>query len=211
MKIKKFGHSCLLVEENNVRILLDPGSYSTLQNDVKDVDIILITHGHSDHCDLNSLKEILSNNPNAKIYTNKEVGKKLSENSIKFELLENGQATNFRDVTIEGIGEKHALIYTGVPVIQNVGYLIAGRLFCPGDAVTIHDKPVEILALIVNAPWLSTAQAIDYAKQIKPKACFPVHDGQLKIKKSYHKLPEDCLTPAGIKWVVIEESITVEF
>ena len=49
MKITKFGHSCLLVEENGVRILFDPGSYSTAQNDVKNIDVVLITHEHSDH------------------------------------------------------------------------------------------------------------------------------------------------------------------
>ncbi|MBI2052837.1 MAG: MBL fold metallo-hydrolase, partial [Candidatus Ryanbacteria bacterium] len=29
MKITKFGHCCLLIKENGVRILTDPGTYST--------------------------------------------------------------------------------------------------------------------------------------------------------------------------------------
>ncbi|MBP9694894.1 MAG: MBL fold metallo-hydrolase [Candidatus Magasanikbacteria bacterium] len=28
MRITKFGHSCLLVEENDVRVLIDPGAFS---------------------------------------------------------------------------------------------------------------------------------------------------------------------------------------
>ena len=50
MKITKFGHSCLLVEEGGARILLDPGKYSILQNNVENVDAIVITHEHQDHC-----------------------------------------------------------------------------------------------------------------------------------------------------------------
>ena len=40
MKITKFGHCCLLIEENGVRILTDPGTYSTQQSEVKYIDFV---------------------------------------------------------------------------------------------------------------------------------------------------------------------------
>lgn len=43
MKITKFGHCCLLIEEHLLRILTDPGNYNTTP-DVENIDIILITH-----------------------------------------------------------------------------------------------------------------------------------------------------------------------
>lgn len=52
MKITKFGHCCLLIEENGVRILTDPGTYSTQQSEVKNIDFVLITHEHADHFQL---------------------------------------------------------------------------------------------------------------------------------------------------------------
>lgn len=211
MKITKFGHSCLLIEEGGVKILIDPGAYSTMQNYAKNVDAILITHEHGDHFNLDSLEIIINNNPGVKIYTNSGVGKILQEKNIKFELLEDGQKTEIKGVVVEGVGKTHALIYPGVPSIKNTGYFITNRLFCPGDALTNPNRPVEILALLVNSPWLSTVQAIDYAKKIKPKISFPVHDGQLKITTSYHKLPETQLSTVGIKWVVIKEGETMEF
>lgn len=67
MKIKNFGHCCLLIEENNVRILTDPGISSVGQEDVKNLNVILITHEHPDHIHIPSLKNCLVNNPNAEI------------------------------------------------------------------------------------------------------------------------------------------------
>lgn len=82
MKITKFGHCCLLIEENGVRILTDPGTYSTQQSEVKNIDFVLITHEHSDHFHIDSLKALLKNNPQAKVITNKSVGVFFGKNSI---------------------------------------------------------------------------------------------------------------------------------
>ena len=62
MKITKLGHCCLIVKEGNITILTDPGSYTTDQNTVKGIDIVLITHEHGDHFHVESLKAILKNN-----------------------------------------------------------------------------------------------------------------------------------------------------
>src|SRR3989344_7684313 len=105
MKITRFGHSCMLIEEGEARILIDPGVWSHGQNDVKNLDAILITHEHPDHLDSKSIKQIIQNNPAAKIYTNKGVGKVLSENGTAFELLENGQNTKVKNVLVEAFGE----------------------------------------------------------------------------------------------------------
>src|SRR4051812_27786091 len=57
MKIKKLGHCCLVIETKGIRIMTDPGNYSTLQADEKNIDIILITHEHTDHLHIESLKK----------------------------------------------------------------------------------------------------------------------------------------------------------
>ena len=38
MNITKLGHCCLLIEEKGLRILTDPGAYSTGQNEIKNID-----------------------------------------------------------------------------------------------------------------------------------------------------------------------------
>lgn len=211
MKITKLGHCCLLIEEKGLRILTDPGNFSTLQNDVTKIDVIVITHEHADHYHIDSLRIVLKNNPQATIITNKAVGLLLDKEGIPFQLIEDGQHITIQDVLIEGYGEKHASIYPIViPDVQNTGYFFAGRLFYPGDAYYNPKKMVEILALPVGGPWVKISEAVDYAKEIKPKMCFPVHDGMLKAPGGAHFVPNKVLTPEGIVFKVLEVGIEYE-
>ncbi len=254
MHITKFGHSCLLVEEGDARILIDPGSYSTMQNDVRDLDIILITHEHQDHLDMGSLKAILRNSPAAKIITNDGAGKVLAEEGVEYQEMNDGESVTVQDVLIEAFGEDHAVIHSSIPVIPNTGFFIANRFFYPGDAFVrpyiseapsadlakeapaiygravsniplsnytqdnpfLHaqvglPKPVEILALPVSAPWMRSAEAVDYAAELKPKICIPVHDAILKNPQMGHWLAKQILEPMGIEIRVLEPGERAEF
>jgi len=203
MKITKFGHCCLLLEENGLRILTDPGTYSTSQDSVKDIDVVLITHEHQDHLHIDSLKKVLENNPQAKVITNQSVGSLLDKEKIKYELLEKGNLTE-KGVLIEAFGEKHAFMHPSIEPIQNVGYFVANKLFYPGDAFTNPNRPIDILALPVAGPWMKLSEAIDYAKELKPRVCFPVHEGILKSPGSTHRIPPAVLEPLGIKFIILE-------
>lgn len=213
MHITKYGHSCILVEEKGVRFLFDPGSYSTRQNSVQNIDAILITHEHQDHLSIESLSAILAGNPGAVIYTNNGVGKKLSEQGIAFTLLEDGQHIEVKGVSVEAFGKDHAVIYSNTPEWRwvNTGYLIAGRLYHPGDALCIPPRPVEILALPVCAPWAKIAEIIDFAKAVGPKHVFPIHDGVLNVTAGFYRWPETFLPPARIEWLVIKDGEVKEF
>jgi len=210
MKITKFGHSCLLVEEGEARILFDPGNYTSNQNDVQNVDAILITHEHPDHMDTDGIKTILGNNQDAKIYTNAGVGAKLKEVSIEFELLEDGQSIEVKGVLIEGFGSKHAHIHDDFTILINTGYRIAKKFFYGGDSVD-NVVECEVLAYTACAPWLKVEWAVENAKKIKPKVCFPVHDAFLGTPGPFYIMPERLLTSAGIKWQVIENGGSAEF
>lgn len=211
MKIIKFGHCCLLIEVNGVRILTDPGTYSTQQNELKNIDFVLITHDHTDHFHIDSLKTLLKNNPQAKVITNKSVGSLLEIDGIAFSIVEKDQNADANGVLIEGFGKDHALMHTTIPPTQNTGYFIANKLFYPGDAFTNPGKHVEVLALPVAGPWMKLLEAIDYALEIKPKICFPVHEGVLIRPGSTHAIPPKVLEPNGIKFVVLEIDKEHEF
>jgi len=211
MKITKLGHCCLIIEEAGVRIMTDPGAYSTLQNEEKKIDYIFITHEHQDHFHIESLKMVLKNNPKAKIVTNKAVGKLLDAEKISYEILEHGGTKEFSGVHVEGHGEKHAVVYENLGQVQNTGYFFAKRLFYPGDAFHNPKKPVEILALPVAGPWLKISEVIEYAKLLKPKVCFPVHDATLnQFGLFIHKMLPMIFSPLGIGFEVLEENKTVD-
>lgn len=214
MKITKFGHCCLLIEEKGVKILTDPGIYSTQQNEVKNIDFVLITHEHNDHFHIDSLKAILKNNPPLEIITNKSVGAFLEKENIAFNIVEDGQNFDANGVLIEGFGKEHALIHSSIPIIQNTGYFIANRLFYPGDAFNNPKKQVEILALPVAAPWMKSSEAIDYTFQIKPKICFPVHDGILNLNppgSPFLRVASKIIESKNIKFVILEKNKEYEF
>ena len=211
MKLTKFGHCCFLVDtstslgtsESGARIITDPAGFSTGQNSAKNIDLILITHKDRDHLEINSLKTILQNNPNAKIITNKSVGEILAKENIPYTILEQGQSATEKGVLIEGFGEKHAMMHPSIPQWQNTGYFIANKLFYPGDAFTNPGKPVEILALPVVAPWLKISESIDYALELKPRICFGVHDGISKLSGFAERFLPPILEPKGIKFVAV--------
>lgn len=219
MKITKFGHCCLLIEESTstalsaggVRILTDPGVFSTGQNEVQNIDVVLITHEHADHFHIDSVKAILANNPSVQIITNTSVGAHLAKEGIAFTVVEDGQMYDARGVLIEGVGKDHALMHSSIAPFQNTGYVIAEKFFYPGDAFTDPNRPIEILALPVAGPWMKLSEAIDYALMLKPKVCIPVHEGILQSPGSTHAIPPQVLESAGIAFTVLEIGEEREF
>lgn len=204
MKITKFGHACILVEEGEARILIDPGSYSVGQNDLENVDAVLVTHEHSDHVDLNSLQSIISKNPNVRIITNEHVRDDIEIEKITAEAVKSGDFLTIHGIGIEVVGEWHAYMHKSVQRCMNIGFIVGGRLLHPGDSLVDIDKKIDILALPVAGPWLKLSEAIDYALEIKPKVCFPVHDGILKKIGSTNEIPPKVLGAVGIKFEILE-------
>lgn len=210
MRITKFGHSCLLVEESGVRILLDPGHWSTAQNDLANLDAVLITHEHNDHCDVSSIKAIRVNNPAVSLYANSVVVSRLAKEGINAEILGDSDRCNIRGVSIAGKGIDHIEIHREIPLIRNTGYLIADRFFHPGDAYVELDEPIEILALPVGGPWLKMSDTIDYALQLNPKHVIPIHDGMFRKPDFGTKWPTKILNEHGIQVHQLVPGDTVE-
>lgn len=195
MKVTKLGHCCMLLEIDGLRILTDPGGWSGFkQDELREIDLVLLTHEHGDHFHLDSLKRILNNNPQLQVITNTSVGKLLQDQAIEFAKLEQGETNAFAGVQIEGFGDKHEEIYGDYGQVQNTGYFVANKFFYPGDAFINPHKPVELLALPVAGPWLKSKEVIAYAQELRPTHAFPVHDGMLAFPGPYHFLAENFLS-----------------
>lgn len=208
MKVTKIGHSCLIIEEGHAKILIDAGDFTAdEQNNIHNLTHILITHQHADHCHPPTLKQILTRNAGVKIYTNREVGNLLIKEGIDYELLEAGHKKILAGVEVEGVGTDHHIIYKTLSPVMNTGYVLANKFFYPGDAFTNPQRPIKLLALPINAPWLTIAEALEYAQLVKPVACFPVHDGNIIRHDTLYRLAENILTPVGIKFLPITKGM----
>lgn len=210
MKISKFGHACLLIEEQNTKILIDPGSFSTISTIPENVDAIFVTHEHFDHIDLVLLKSILEKNPEVMVYTTARAGSVLQKEGIQFTVVSESERLQIKNIPVEIFGTKHAVIYRTIPQIENFGVFIADSFFYPGDALTIPSKPVKILALPAAAPWMKLADALDYAIAVKPQVCFPTHDAILRNPGMMSGLMGKILEEEGIKFEVIKDGESKE-
>jgi L-ascorbate metabolism protein UlaG (beta-lactamase superfamily) len=188
MRITKFGHCCLLIEENGLRILTDPGGWNTVPPDLSGIDMILITHEHGDHLHVETIKKILKMNPGVAVVGNKGVEALLQKEGIACVPLGDGNSETFKGVLISGHGTEHALIHPVAPKVENTGFFIAKRFFYPGDSFCLPPSDAEILALPVAGPWMKLTEATDYVKALKPKASFPVHDGMLASQDWLHQV-----------------------
>ena len=72
---------------------------------------------------------------------------------------------------------------------------------------------MEVLALPVAAPWMRIEECIEYAKHIKPKSVFPVHDGMLKdfAIGMTRRIPEMLLAKHDIAFVDMMPGDSKEF
>jgi L-ascorbate metabolism protein UlaG (beta-lactamase superfamily) len=201
----------MLVEEGGVRILFDPGSFSTTQNELTGLEALLITHEHGDHLTMDSVKAIVANNPDVQIFTNKSVHALLEKEGIASTVLMHGEKAGIKGISIEAVGKDHAILISGVPPIENVGFMVAERLFYPGDALTIPATQVEILALPAAAPWSKISEIIEYAIAIKPKVAFPVHDSILAMPQMMSGFFTPTLASHGIEFRPIEIEVPLEF
>lgn len=214
MKITKLGHCCLVLDINGKKILTDPGNFTTSQDSMTDIDIVLITHEHGDHFHIDSVKKILANNPTATVVTNSAVTALIQKEGIASEgvVVGDGQMSEVKGIKIEGFGKDHALVYPpNMGLVENTGYMVDGKFYFPGDNFHQPGKPVDVLALPVAGPWMKVSEAVDFAKAIGARVAFGVHDGMIVPSfRGFVGMLLKNFVP-GTEYVVLADGETREF
>jgi L-ascorbate metabolism protein UlaG (beta-lactamase superfamily) len=211
MRLTKFGHSCLLVEEGGARVLLDPGSFSEGFETLEGLTAVCLTHQHVDHLDPERVQPLLDRNPGVRVVSDEGSAEALGEAGADVEVVHDGDELALGGLALRVVGRDHAAVHPEVPVVPNVGYLVGGRLFHPGDALTMPGEPVEVLAVPAGAPWLKLADAVDYLRKVGPRVAVPVHEKVLSEVgiSSHYRLLEQLGGP-GTAFEVLDDGRPVE-
>ncbi|MEW5353576.1 MBL fold metallo-hydrolase [Streptomyces sp. 16-176A] len=180
MKLTKKSHSCVVLDKDGRRLVIDPGGFSE-EDAAAGADVLLITHEHPDHFDEGRVRAALEARPDAEVWTLKSVADQLAPAFPgRVHTVGHGDAFTAAGFDVQVHGELHAVIHPDIPRITNVGYLIdGGDVFHPGDALTVPDRPVDTLMLPVMAPWNKISEVIDYVREVKPRRTYDIHDALL--------------------------------
>jgi len=202
MKITKYTHSCLFIEENGKFILIDPGTFSTEAGLTVDmfsrIDYLLITHEHFDHFDNNFVKQLVQKFPHIQIITTNSIVSLLAKNEIQ------AVSRSNNDIQVDEKAHEHIFGVQTVP--ENVCFTIFSKLTHPGDSMKFEET-APILALPIQAPWGNTTEALEKAYQLKPKYVIPIHDWHwnTRARESLYKRAKEYLATSNIIFIEIQD------
>lgn len=207
MRVTKFLHSCLLVEDQGKTFLFDPGNFTDEANvldlnKISNIDYILITHEHADHMFPSLIKKVLEKFPELIIITNNSATAVLENEGITAST----ETPDFIQTEII----PHEKIFGG-EVPQNLKFTVNNLLTHPGDSFAF-DQTTKVLALPLQAPWGNVTQAAELGVKLKPEIVLPIHDWHWKdeVRVSIYKRLEDFFNKQGIKFIPLETGISIE-
>jgi L-ascorbate metabolism protein UlaG (beta-lactamase superfamily) len=174
MKLTKYEHACLVLEDNGDTLVVDPGAFTRDLVGFAGVVAVVITHEHADHWTPEQLDRILATSPGAKIFG--PAGVTRSAGGYPVTTVAPGDTATVGAFSLEFFGGIHATIHSSIPVIDNVGVLVNGTLYYAGDSFAAPGVPVDTLAVPAGAPWMKISEAMDYLLEVSPRRSFPTHE-----------------------------------
>ena len=187
------GHGTLMFTFNDLVIHIDPVSREADYSTMPDADLILVTHEHGDHLDINAINHIMKENT------------RVVMTATCVEQLEDFQANVFRNGdggTLHGIEVRAIPAYNiehtrsnGKPFhpkgIGN-GYILSfgeTHILIGGDTENIPEYgdielEITVAFLPMNLPYTMTPEMVaDAAITLQPKILYPYHFGETDTKE----------------------------
>lgn len=197
MRVTKFEHASLRIDQNGETLLIDPGSFTTPLDDLGDVVAVVLTHEHPDHWTPEHLDRILRMAPGVPIFGPAGVAR--AAEGYEITAVSPGETRTVGGFTLRFFGGTHEIIHSSIPVIENVGVLVNDELYYPGDSYAVPEGvEVGTLAAPLGAPWLKIGEAIDYVLAVKPRRAFGTHDMTLSVAgKTMHRQRLEWATQQG--------------
>ncbi|GAA4703996.1 MBL fold metallo-hydrolase [Kocuria gwangalliensis] len=184
MLLTKFTHSCVRLEKDGTSLVIDPGSFSEVEEALEGTNLVLITHVHPDHYDAKRLTAALAGNPELTIYAPRSVIDELTEASgeaaDRLHTVTADATLSLGPFEVRTFGGQHALIHPLIPTVDNVGFVIDDTVFHPGDSFTVpHGLTVPTVLVPLHAPWSKMSEVIDFIIATRATHAYQIHDALL--------------------------------
>ncbi|MGW4892296.1 MBL fold metallo-hydrolase [Kitasatospora sp. NPDC004240] len=213
MQLTKHAHACVTLAKDDARIVIDPGTFTPDAADaVAAATAVLITHEHFDHFDDELIARALESRPELRVFGPPTVVERWSARRGQVGAVRAGDRLTVAGFDVAVFGDLHAAIHRDIPRVTNVGYLVDGRLYHPGDAYHVPDAAVETLLLPTSGPWTNVGEAADYVRDVAPRRLIQIHEVMLSRigqESAARFLSPQMLSPVPLTIVPVGEEVTV--
>ena len=190
LAITFIGHGTLLFNYNGMVIHVDPVGREADYSKMPKADLVLITHEHGDHLDVDALEKIKKGG--TIVLLNQNSAKKYGQGLV----IKNGDVKTFRGLTIEAVPAYNIVSKrdSGEPYHpkgSGNGYVVTfgdKKVYIAGDTENIPEmadlKDIDIAFLPMNLPYtMSPQMAAAAARSFRPKVLYPYHYGNTEVQE----------------------------
>jgi L-ascorbate metabolism protein UlaG (beta-lactamase superfamily) len=190
LKITFIGHGTLMFEFDGKVIHVDPYGKLADYGLLPDADLILITHEHGDHLDMDAIKQIRKDS--TIIMANAAAAAGIEGAMV----MKNGDQKVIMGIPLEAVPAYNVVHKrdNGEPFHppgRGNGYVLtlgSKRIYVAGDTENIAEMSslgtVDIAFVPANLPYTMTPEmAADAARKIHPKVLYPYHYGDTDVKR----------------------------
>jgi len=197
INIEWLHHACFRISrENKTIIYTDPYK---IKNNYNDADLILITHDHYDHLEIESIKKLI--NDKTVLVAPKDCQNLLKEFKNEKTLVSPNEIKIIKDITIKTVPSYNINKFNGNGTAfhpkekGNVGYIFIVdnvRIYIAGDTDEIPEMEsfkTDVALLPVSGIYVMTPkEAAEAALKINPKIAIPMHYGSgIGTEKEAHE------------------------
>jgi L-ascorbate metabolism protein UlaG (beta-lactamase superfamily) len=185
MLLTKFSHSCVRLEHDGGVVVIDPGTFFEVEDALEGADAVLVTHEHADHLDVDRVVAVLAADSAVELWAPQGVADTVSgllgaAAGQRIHAVAGGEVFAVAGFAVRTFGGQHALIHPLIPLVANVGFLVDGTLYHPGDSLIVPDGvEVDTLLVPVHAPWSKLAEVVDFVTSVRATRAFQIHDALL--------------------------------
>ncbi|MFH0960264.1 MAG: MBL fold metallo-hydrolase [Pseudomonadota bacterium] len=190
LEITLIGHGTLMFKFNGKVFHVDPWSKLADYSKLPKADVIVITHEHQDHLDVDTINKISTNK--TVIVCNEKAHQKVPQGQV----MKYGATKDVNGVAIEAV-PAYNMVHMRKPGepyhpkgVGN-GYIFTfgdKRVYVAGDTENTPEmkklENIDVAFLPMNLPYTMTPEMVaDAAKVFKPKVLYPYHTGDTDLSK----------------------------